>query len=461
MADESNESSGRTECRALPVIAAESDLLCRAFECLPEPVLVLNTTGDVLHANRRAEQLLCMAREEIVGKSCAELLSSGVQDGRCPCGERMLSLGDDASQTVRCGDVLATLSLLRDAHGKPAGVVACLRPSTARAELPHHAEEFSLRDLVGRSAAVRRIADTVRRLANSDVAVLITGESGTGKELVARALHGTSRRKDKPFVAINCGAIPTELAESELFGHVRGAFTGALRDRKGAVEAAEGGTFLLDEVGDLAPSVQPKLLRLLQDRTYQSVGDPKTRAADIRVVAATNVDLDRAVEEGRFRRDLLYRLRVVPILLPALRERVEDIAPLASILLTRRAVVAGRMPMRLSPPAMQLFERHPWPGNVRELINVLDYLVALCPTDTVEPDDLPADFGSGQESTSQARGRYVAASDSAQEAGRIQQALERNDFHRQRTAAALGMDRVTLYRKMKEHGIEMQRSRVR
>lgn len=441
--------------------AEDAELIARAFDALPEPVVLVSPACVVVNVNRRAERLLELTREEMIGRPCADVLGCEARHGRCPIAERLQSQGRDAVETVVYGALRKTISIIRSTDQALQGIAVVLHPVAAQAPQALASSESSLRDLVGRSPAVRRIADMVRRLANSDVPVLITGESGTGKELIARALHGTSRRKDKPFVAINCGAIPGELAESELFGHVRGAFTGAMRDRKGAVESAHGGTFLLDEVGDLASSVQPKLLRLLQEKTYQAVGDTKTRTADIRIVAATNVDLDKAAEAGRFRSDLLYRLRVVPIHVPPLRERSEDVAPLASILLSRRSVAAGRMPMRLSGPAMRILERHAWPGNVRELINVLDYLVALCPAETVEPEHLPADLGAASERVEPLRGRYCAAADSAQEALQISQALERNDFHRLRTANELGMDRVTLYRKMKEYGIVLQRSRMR
>ncbi len=250
-------------------------------------------------------------------------------------------------------------------------------------------DEDPLRGIVGRSAALRRIVDTIRRLAGSDAAVLITGESGTGKELVARAVHATSRRRSRPFVALNCAALPADLVESELFGHVRGAFTGAVRDRKGAVESAEGGTFFLDEIGELPPAIQAKLLRLLQEKTFQRVGDSMTKTANVRFVSATNVHIQRAVKEGRFRADLLYRLQVIPIHIPPLRDRREDIAPLATWLLARRSVAAGRLPMRFSPDAMRQLERYTWPGNVRELINVVDYAIALTEDSLVTLRDLP------------------------------------------------------------------------
>jgi two-component system, NtrC family, response regulator HydG len=438
---------------------AERDLLAAALADLSEPVVVIGIDLRVMHVNQAAAQLLSIAPTEAAGLACAEVLGCAESDGHAAM-QYLLSRAPGATYTLGTAQLRCTLSLVRHESGTVGGMVAAVHARAQQAS-PIRADEFSLRDFVGRSAGVRKIADTVRRLANSDASVLITGESGTGKELIARALHGTSRRKDRPFVALNCAAIPMELAESELFGHVRGAFTGALRDRKGAVEEAKGGTFLLDEVGELPVALQPKLLRLLQERTFQAVGDTRERTADIRVIAATNADLQRAVEEGRFRSDLFYRLRVVPIVVPPLRERVEDIEPLASILLARRSLAAGRIPMRLSGYVIQILERHAWPGNVRELVNVLDYVIALCPDEVVGVEHLPPDLLGAPAGSAGSRGRYAASVDGSAESATIRAALERNGFHRLRTAQELGMDRVTLYRKMKEYGLDLPRGKGR
>ena len=218
--------------------------------------------------------------------------------------------------------------------------------------------------LVAASRAMRDVFRLVEHLADSDATVLITGESGTGKELVARALHGNSPRRTRPFVAVNCGAIPGELLESELFGHVRGAFTGAVRDREGRFEAASAGVLFLDEVADLPLSLQVKLLRVLQERTFERVGENRTRRTDARIIAATNRDLKQDVAAGRFREDLLYRLRVVPIAIPPIRDRREDIEPLAQHLLGRVTARHGRA-QRLSPDAVRALLEYAWPGNVR------------------------------------------------------------------------------------------------
>jgi len=226
-------------------------------------------------------------------------------------------------------------------------------------------------------------------VAPTDLGVLITGESGTGKEVVARALHRASKRAGKSFVPVDCGAIPNNLMESELFGHERGAFTGASSARAGLVEAANGGTFFLDEVGELDSGVQVKLLRLLQEGEYRRVGGNKLQAADLRVVAATNRDLERAVQEGCFREDLYYRLNVVRVALPPLRERAEDVLILLDHFVARLCKQSGRAELRFAPEVRDLLQSHGWPGNVRELLNCCRYVVGLAEGPTVWVDDLP------------------------------------------------------------------------
>ena len=449
-----------------PAPPENPDLFRSLVRDLDEAVVLVDRAKRIVQVNRRAEQLTGLRNDDVAGRLCQEVLSCAA--GNCRCDVFDTSPRAQVLELVTPNGKLLLLQrtprVLRDAEGRVVGAMETLRqleqndaPRISRPSwVGDPAEAAPLRAIIGRSDAIRRLVDRIRRVANTAVPVLVTGESGTGKELTARALHALSPRRNRPFVAINCAALPADLIESELFGHVRGAFTGAVRDRVGAVEAAEGGTFLLDEIGDLAPSVQVKLLRLLQERTFRRVGETRERTADIRIVAATHVDLERAVRDGLFRADLYYRLRVVPIHIPALRDRPEDIHPLASTLLAQRAVTAGRLPMRFSPEAMRRLEAHTWPGNVRELGNVVDYLVALCPDATVGPRDLPEDLqASRTEPTSIQRGRYRPPTcDDVSEPERIRSALEDNDFHRQRTADALGMDRVTLYRKMKAYGIE-------
>lgn len=334
-------------------------------------------------------------------------------------------------------------------------VVVMLRPATDGEPIEAARETHGI---VGRSAAMQRIFRLIDLLRDHDATVLITGESGTGKELVARAIHQTSNRAHAPFVAVNCAAIPAELLESELFGHVRGAFTGAVRDRVGRFEAAQGGTLFLDEIGDLALQLQAKILRALQDRTFERVGDSRTRSVDVRVIAASNANLPKAVAEHRFREDLYYRLRVIPIEIPPLRERREDLPALIDALLHRIGREHGRA-QQLAGTASRALLTYDWPGNVRELANALEYAVTVCSGQTIHLDDLPVDvqarpatppapWHEGAGPVPFASGYYAEKLD---EMRRIRDALIASRFDRSATAAALGLSRTTLWRKMKEY----------
>jgi two-component system response regulator HydG len=257
-------------------------------------------------------------------------------------------------------------------------------------------DSFSAHGIVGRSAVMREVVSILERVAPTDVPILIEGESGTGKDLVARAVHGMSRRKDGPYLALNMSAIPENLAESELFGHEKGAFTGAGARRKGKFEAAQGGTLFLDEIGLLPSTLQPTLLRVLQDGEFIPVGSRKPRRANVRVVCATNEDLKRAVAEGRFREDLYFRIRVVPLRLPPLRERQEDIPALLEHLVKKHAARLGRPPLMPDAAALKAMLDHPWPGNIRELEHALERALLLARGDAITLDDLPPELkGSG------------------------------------------------------------------
>jgi DNA-binding NtrC family response regulator len=307
--------------------------------------------------------------------------------------------------------------------------------------------------MVARSAAMTRIFRLIENLVQSEVTVILTGESGTGKEMVARAIHVHSPRHKGPFVAVNCGALPNELLESELFGHVKGAFTGAIRDRQGRFEMASGGTLFLDEVADLPLTLQVKLLRVLQDRTYQMVGESRTRVSDARIIAATNTNLQRAVVEGRFREDLYYRLKVVSIEVPPLHERREDIEPLAQTLLASVGARHGRA-VRFSPGAIRAILEYPWPGNVRELENALEYAVAVCKGQTLQPEDLPAEVLQGVIPAREVSVPGLGPPGSgAADAEDLRKLLDAHHWHRATVARILGISRTTLWRRMREAGL--------
>ncbi len=256
-------------------------------------------------------------------------------------------------------------------------------------------KQYEFASILGRSDAMQVVFSTIQMVANTNSTVLVTGESGTGKELVARAIHFNSLRRDRPFVAVNCGAVPETLLESELFGHVRGAFTGADSNKKGLMEVAEGGTIFLDEIGEMTPPMQVKLLRVLQDRRFRRLGGTQEVQADIRIVSATNQDLPKAVDDGRFREDLFYRLNVLSIPLPPLRERIEDIPLLAERFLSDFATQMGKPVRTLSAEALKLLQAHTWRGNVRELQNAIERAVALEQTETILPESLPEEIRRG------------------------------------------------------------------
>lgn len=304
---------------------------------------------------------------------------------------------------------------------------------------------------VAESERMRQVVDLARRVAKVDATVLITGESGSGKERIARLVHDESSRAAGPFIAINCGAITETLLESELFGHARGAFTGATSDRPGLFEAANHGTLLLDEIGEIASGMQVKLLRVLQEREIRRVGENKNRQVDVRVVAATNRDLSLGVVDGAFRQDLYYRLKVVELHVPALRERRDDILPLARILLADAAARSGRKISGLTPHVADQLLRYEWPGNVRELENAMERAVALARGVRVEPEDLPEEIRQAIPKSATIGGAVRPLNEVEKEY--ILAALELNGGNQTRTAEQLRIGSATLYRKLKSYGI--------
>jgi transcriptional regulator with GAF, ATPase, and Fis domain len=358
--------------------------------------------------------------------------------------------------------------LLPDRHGvcdPEARYLVVMRPaddSTLQASGP-----IAGFGLIARSRPMAHVFRLIDTLQQSESTVLITGDSGTGKEVMARIIHAHSPRKSGPFVAFNAAALPGELLESELFGHVRGAFTGAVRDRAGRFETAQGGTLFLDEVGDMPLHLQVKLLRVLQEHAYERVGDSETRQTNARIIAATNKNLRKAVAEGQFREDLYYRLRVFPIEVPPLRARREDIEPIARLLLARTGARVGRA-LQLSPDAVRILLSHDWPGNVRELENALEFAATVCRGQTLQPEDLPPEVqspgapGAGRPAdgvsgrgAGPSRTRPSGASDAPQSGqDALVRALEAHRWNRQETAEALGVSRSTLWRRMRSFGLE-------
>ena len=322
--------------------------------------------------------------------------------------------------------------------------------------------QYGFENLIGSGAAMRRVFETLQKVAETDLTVLVRGESGTGKELVAQALHNRSSRRNRPFVPVNCAAISRELVESELFGHEKGAFTGADARRQGRFEAADGGTIFLDEIGDMAPETQAKVLRVLQERSFERVGGTKPIEVDVRVVAATHRNLEQDVKEGRFREDLYYRLKVVEIELPPLRERREDVPALAQRFLETVTERLGRDKKRIGEDALARLVRHPWPGNVRELQNVIEQATVLSSGPEIAPDDLHLPEEGATPVAVDADLSSLAFSDAKKsmverfERDFLLAALRRNGGNISRTAESIGMVRQSLQQKIRELGLRSE-----
>ncbi len=307
--------------------------------------------------------------------------------------------------------------------------------------------------MVGESRVMRELVSRIQQVAPTNSTVLIVGENGTGKELVARAIHRNSKRSDQPFVQVNCAAIPDDLIESELFGHEKGAFTGAIASVKGKFQQADKGTIFLDEIGDMSLRTQSKVLRVLEEKEFTRIGGRDVIQVDVRVIAATNKDLNVEVRAERFREDLFYRLNVIPIHVPPLRERPEDIPLLASHFISRFCRENGKREKRISQEAMQLLQSHKWPGNVRELKNLTERLAIMVPSDAIKASDLPDSL----------MGEYISTSSMKLREARneferrfILQALQRNDWNITETANQLGIERTNLHRKMRQHDINRE-----
>ena len=427
-----------------------SDIL----DSLGEGIIAHDLQRRVLYFNRAAELVTGYSREAVVDRDCHQAFGTPFCGDRCLfCGEQVhldlekkeypLQITDRKGADHR---LEMTVVGMKNRRGQLIGVLASFRDVTDLLDRRSaRAQANSFAGLVGAHPRMREIFQLIRDLAHSEVNVCITGETGTGKELVATAIHRESWRGDGPFVPINCGALPEGVLESELFGHVKGAFTGAIHDRKGRFELADQGTLFLDEVAELPVRLQVKLLRVLQEGCFEPVGSERTIRVDVRVISATNRDLKEMVRQGTFRQDLFYRLNVVPLRVPSLRERASDIPLLVDHFLAL-FTLQGKKTIQLHPETHQFLLEYPWPGNVRELHNALEYALIRSKGLMILPEDLPPEVHPPKGEREPGKGRPGVLTEPE-----VREALARCGGNRSRAARHLGVGRATLYRFLSAH----------
>jgi len=448
----------------LEKLLKDPKFLINVVETMRDGLMVVDSDGNILFFNKGAEEITGYSRGEVIGKPCVLLDSDTcvvlTQSGRQKSCE-LFKTGSICNKRcrIRARDgravyLLKNAVVLRDPNtDEIVGAVETMTDITSlylkELELEELKEElrkeYWFMGLLGKSALMQNLYEQIRNAAQSEGPVLIFGESGTGKNLVAKAIHSLSRRKDGPFIGLNCASLNEHLLESELFGHKKGSFTGAISDRVGRFEAAHKGSIFLDEIGDMPLIMQAKLLKVLEEKVIERVGEHKPIHVDVRLVSATNHDMNRLVSSEKFREDLFYRVNSILINTPPLRERREDIPLLAFHYLKKIAVVNNKDIRRISPDALEILENHNWPGNVRQLINALDHSVITCKGDTIEVSDLPEYV------------LYVKKNEGGEKrADRDKIRLALLMFKGNKTLAAkhLGVSRVTLWKKLKDLGLE-------
>jgi len=417
--------------------------------------------------NRAAAEITGVPREEAIGRHCYDVLKANICKTACALRFTMETGTPlvDLAITIRNANegtipVSISSSLMKDEEGNVIGGVETFRDLSLVEELRKELKkEHSFQDIISKSPQMKKIFDVLPTIARSDSTVLIQGESGTGKELMAKALHNLGLRRHKPLVAVNCSALPDTLLESELFGYEKGAFTGAIKNKPGRFALAHEGSLFLDEIGDISVSMQAKILRVLEEKTYEPLGSTKSSQTDTRFIVATNKDISEMVNEGSFREDLYYRINVIKVELPPLRERKEDVPLLADHFIKKNNLVAGKEITGLSNEAMSVLMNYDYPGNVRELENIIEHACVLCPVGPILPDYLPRYLETEQFRSEKAVETSPATYDDLRledmEARHIKAALARNNNNRSKTARELGIHKTTLYRKMKKMDIEV------
>ena len=424
------------------------------LDSINEGVFTVDQTWRITAFNRAAEQITGVRREDAIGRPCCEVFRASICERACVL-RRTLATGKPVMNATAiivgaAGQripIRISTALLKDENGAIIGGVETFQDLSRIEQLRKELESrYTFEDIVGRSAAMRRLFEILPDIAGSNSTVLLEGASGTGKELFARAIHNLSPRKKKRFVAINCAALPDTLLESELFGYKAGAFTDARRDKAGRFALADGGTILLDEIGDISPAMQVRLLRVLQERLIEPLGAVEPVKVDVRVVAATNKELAALVQEGKFREDLYYRVRVIHLKIPLLRERREDIPLLADHLIAKFNRLQDKDIAGVSEEVMARLMEHDYPGNVRELENILEQAFVLCRSGRIELHHLPPEL---RPAAARADGAGGPMNLRSMEKYLIESALQRHGGNQARAAHDLGIDPSTLYRKLK------------
>ncbi|MDX9763102.1 MAG: sigma 54-interacting transcriptional regulator [Desulfomonilia bacterium] len=440
---------------ACPAVSSTDSIL----ESISDGVFTVDAKWRITSFNRAAEEITGIPRDEALGRFCSEVFRSSMCETDCALRRTLASgkpvIGKSCYIIDAHGSripISVSTAVLRDRQGRIAGGAETFRDLTELEELRQELQaRHHLGDLTSRSPIMQNVFGVVPAVAVSPSTVLILGETGTGKELVARTIHSLSPRRDGPFIAVNCGALPDTLLESELFGYKAGAFTGAARDKPGRFALARGGTLFLDEIAEVSPALQVRLLRFLQERTFEPLGATRTESADVRIIAATNQDLAEKVKKGSFRDDLYYRVHVVRIELPPLRRRKEDIPLLAEHFIDRFNRIQHKSVQGITTEALSLLLAHDWPGNIRELENMIERAFILCDKGLIGVSHLPEDLTLRHAALKRQPG--IKSARELMETQAIRKALERNDGNRLAAARELGIHKSTLFRKMKKLGI--------
>jgi PAS domain S-box-containing protein len=427
------------------------------LESISDGVFTVNHEWRITSFNRAAEEITGIPRSEAIGRYCWEVFRSNMCEGDCAL-RRTMKEGRSfvSSSTYIINNekkripISVSTAPLRNAEGEILGGVETFRDNTEVEELRRELSgSFQQGDMVSRSRLMKKIFAVLPQIAESDSTVLIEGDTGTGKEIMAKALHDLSMRREKPFIAINCGALPDTLLESELFGYKAGAFTNATGDKPGYFAMADGGTILLDELGETSPAFQVKLLRVLEEHEFQPLGSIRKQRTNVRIIAATNRNLEALVEQGGFRRDLFYRINIVRLLLPALRERKEDIPLLIERFIDKMNRLRGKAVTGIEPEALKQLMSHEYPGNIRELENIIEHAFILCSQGKIGIHHLPP-YLTVTAAPAPAPSSTFQTICQTTEAESIQEALQRNGYNRLATARELGMHKSTLFRKLKK-----------